>query len=512
MSFQHFENFIRIQEETMPNTNEQTSVCSICGNPSPYLKRGENGAKYCPECIQREQLIRCSHHDCNKYLKPDEILLSGTGYLCKDHWNSMYSFCHKCGVIIPRKYSYSSPDGDLCQHCFNESYFQCEDCGQVHPLEDKVLLDIDGHQLTICKTCRKTNYHECHNCHELRRLSNLIHIHYKKENGNRDALHCCDKCVSSLAHKCGSCGEWFDKNIQFHDESNCDQCYYQKGEIIHQYNYKPKIQPKKAAAENEDLLFGVELEIELKYGGNDEDHYSNRNWVVNTSSGSFNVDYKRYIAWKVDNAIPGFFYQKNDGSINFGMEIVSHPGTLEFWQSQHDKIEELFSFLRSEGCEGDNASSVGMHIHCTRNKMKRMHQNGFAAFVYSHKNNIEILAGRRSNSYTKMIPIKSDINLEDENQQKSLEDKIIGNGDRYSAVNWTNRHTVELRMFQSTLNTKHFLANIEFSHALYHFSKEHNIIECINDTSWKSFCDFIENREYKFLKEMMLEKSIFQIG
>ena len=498
----------------MPSTQENgySAVCSICGCSSNNLKKGENGKKYCTECIKREHLILCSYDGCGKYLKPDEIVLSGSGYLCKEHWDQVYTFGSKCGVITKKRYTYELEDGKrLCQHCFDESYYQCEDCGKVYPISEKIELEINSSKRIVCKRCSERNYTECRKCRTLVRRDSLNSIIYRKKDGSKEEIHCCEKCIQKVAHKCDHCGSWFSKNIPFHDEDVCDKCYYQRGGIIHQYSYKPKIKPQKAAAESDELLFGTELEIELKFNNRSSEYTDSDNnaWSISTTGGDFNVDYKRYIAFEIDNAIPGFFYQKSDGSINFGMEVVSHPATLEFWHSQEEKIENLFKFLRDEGCEGDAASTVGMHIHVTRNQMNRPHQNGFAAFVYSHKNKIEKLAGRKSNGYTKMIPIPKEV---DSSNEKDLERKIIDNHDRYSAVNWNNRQTVELRMFQSTLNTNRFLANIEFSHALYHYSKEHSVLECINDTSWQSFCTFVDNKdEYKLLKEMMTEKSLFEI-
>ena len=490
---------------------ENTNVCSICGNPHDHLKRGENGQCYCPDCISREHLILCAHQGCNKYLKPDEVVLSGQGYLCKTHWDRIYTFCSHCGIIIKKDYTYNLGDGKrICQNCFDETYFQCSDCGKVHKHDQKEEVCIDGSTRIVCKKCKSKNYIKCSHCQKLVRKNDMFQIHIHNSEGSMTDINTCHHCAEELAHQCNHCGEWYEKSIQFHEEGYCNKCYYRRG-IIHSYHYKPQIKPQKAQDESTELLFGVENEIELKYNIDCSSRYRDCDcfdWSIHTNSGDYTVDYKRYIAYKIDTAIPGFFYQKNDGSIHFGMEVVSHPATLEFWRSQREKIEELFKFLRDEGCQGDTANSVGMHIHVTRNKMNRMHQNTFAAFVYFHRKNIENLAGRKSNSYTKMLPIPSAL-PESEDDKKSLERRLLDNHDRYSAVNWNNKHTVELRMFQSTLNTDHFLANIEFSHALYFFSKEHSVVECVNDTSWKLFCDFVKEKEYTFLKNMMVEKDIF---
>ena len=100
----------------------------------------------------------------------------------------------------------------------------------------------------------------------------------------------------------------------------------------------------------------------------------------------------------------------------------------------------------------------------------------------------------------------------DSDEEKRFEEVVIKNDDRYNAVNWRNKNTVELRMFQSTLKTGNFLANIEFADALYHFSMERTVLECVNNDSWKNFCEFVEEKEYGYLMNLMVEKGIFERG
>ena len=63
-------------------------------------------------------------------------------------------------------------------------------------------------------------------------------------------------------------------------------------------------------------------------------------------------------------------------------------------------------------------------------------------------------------------------------------------------------------MFQSTLNTSHFIANIEFSHALYHFSMTRTVLECVNNDSWKNFVGYVEENGYRHLMDLLSEKEI----
>jgi len=487
-----------------------TEVCSICGNISDDLERGENGKKYCHHCIEEHHLVKCSHDGCNKYLSNDEVYLSGRGFLCKDHWESEYTWCTECGALIRQKYQNFNSDGEpICGHCFAKSYYVCEDCGEIFPISEVISLVIDGNERKVCHRCRENNYRICEDCGKLTHKSDYLFIEYYTKKGSRKCYSGCVSCIAKVAHQCSHCGRWYSVDVEFKEGNVCEECYY-RGEIIHSYTFKPKILPRAEKDEDHDLLFGVENEIELKFGDPDRGRYAdsdNEEFSITANGKVFAVDYRKYIAYHIDNAIPGFFYQKHDGSIRYGMEVVSHPATLEFWRSQKDKIEELFSFLRSEGCQGDEADTVGMHIHVSRNKMTRAHQNSFAAFVYSHRKKIEKLAGRESNGYTKMITLPN--SAADSEETKRFERVVINNDDRYSAVNWRNKSTVELRMFQSTLNTNTFLANIEFAHALYNFSKERTVLECVNNESWMNFCTFVSEKGYSFLENMMIEDAIF---
>lgn len=489
----------------------RNEVCSICGNPHENLQKGLNGKKYCPECIEKFNMIRCSSENCGVLMLPEESLVSGQGYLCPEHWNGQYTFCKSCGAIVKKRYAHRAEGNSefICEHCFGINYFECDDCGLIHENSNMVFLEINGEVRKVCKECLKRNYSRCPICGELKRIDSIQEIRYHTLTGERKKIFGCKRCVKKVCHRCSSCMDWFENTIPMHEENTCDKCYY-GGNIIHDYSYKPKVVPKAVSNENKEILFGIENEIELKFDDpNRRDYYDGNGstFKIKTSTGkTIDVDYRRFIAFYVENSIPGLFYQKSDGSIKFGMEIVSHPATLEFWQSNKDKIEELFSFLRTEGCAGDEADTVGMHIHVSRNGMTRAHQNSFAAFVYSHREKIESLAGRASNGYTKMISLPNF--AENSEQTKRFEDRIINNDDRYCAVNWKNTNTVELRMFQSTLNTSHFIANIEFSHALYHFSRTRTVLECVNSGSWKNFADFISENGYQNLAVMMNEKNL----
>ena len=483
--------------------------CSLCGEELTHeFVLGENGAKYCKECAKK--LIKCSEEGCNKYLKPEEAYLSGSGYLCRDHWERNYVWCSSCGALIKRPYANRISNGSyICNHCFESSYFTCDECGGTHLKEEAVDVFMHDQNCKICKRCREEYFSECPSCGELVHNSELVNSTYKKKNGTNGYFSACRRCIENTAHQCENCGGWFSNEIHFHDNNQtCDRCYY-SGEIIHNYSFKPKAAPRKIGDESTELLFGVENEIELKYDYSDRSEYEEGevNYEIVTESGTFGVDYKRYVAYHIDNAIPGFFYQKSDGSIDYGMEVVSHPATLQFWRSQKENIEKLFKFLRDEGCAGDEANTVGMHIHVSRNGMKRAHQNSFAAFVYSHRNKIETLAGRESNRFTKMIRLPN--SAADSEETDRFERVVIDNDDRYSAVNWRNKNTVELRMFQSTLWTRNFIANIEFAHALYHFTIDKTVLECVNGESWDNFCNFVQEGRYLDLIDMMTERSIF---
>ena len=193
-------------------------------------------------------------------------------------------------------------DGEeLCPECYDEETVVCENCGTRIWVDDAANSDP-----VLCQDCYDDCYTECEGC------GRLIHI---------DNAH------------------YFDDEP---DYPYCRRCYESRcsNQFIHDYSFKPE--PIFYGDSNR--YFGVELEIDC--GGHDDSHADELADIAN----SYN---KQRI------------YIKHDGSLNDGMEIVTHPMTLEYHQNEMP-WSDIMSKAVSLGYRSHKTSTCGLHIHVNR--------------------------------------------------------------------------------------------------------------------------------------------------
>jgi hypothetical protein len=101
-----------------------------------------------------------------------------------------------------------------------------------------------------------------------------------------------------------------------------------------------------------------------------------------------------------------------------------------------------------------------------KNAFTSLHLYKFCKFIYTHRPFVERISQRTNvdvfTKYSKFVT--------------SYPKDILGHSinSRYVAVNLMNHHTVEVRIFQSTLNINYFMKNIEFCDSLYYFTKNNS--------------------------------------
>jgi hypothetical protein len=192
------------------------------------------------------------------------------------------------------------------------------------------------------------------------------------------------------------------------------------------------------------LRFGIELEVEAKRG--------------DLSEGSeLMVD-----EWGE------FVYLKEDGSLNFGFEIVTHPASLKYYQ---DAVNwNTITKLRDSGFRSWDTSTCGLHVHIDRRAFKdRTHIMAMSMLINNNQGLTEHIAGRNS-SYGQIGESTKQDNI------RTIKGNRWGTagqgGERYLAINLQNTHTIELRMFKGSLKVERILSAIEFSHAVVTYSRD----------------------------------------
>jgi hypothetical protein len=221
------------------------------------------------------------------------------------------------------------------------------------------------------------------------------------------------------------------------------------------------------------------------------------------------VEHKLYFGFELEievsasiseacDAVDGFsyLYMKSDSSISHGFEIVSHPGTLNYWHQEEKAIAPLLLELKSMGC---NAESQGLHVHISKGLMQEGHRIRFQSFFDANRVLLPKVARRSECGYSKHKDL-SRCNWKN----------AVHNPDPYQAVNWQNSKTVEIRMFRGTLKIDELMASIEFCHAVYQFTKDQVSLATIaNGDSWKPFRNFIKrDKRYSTLAKYLVERGV----
>jgi hypothetical protein len=172
-----------------------------------------------------------------------------------------------------------------------------------------------------------------------------------------------------------------------------------------------------------------------------------------------------------------FMYMKTDGSLSSsGVELVTMPATLEAI-----KLSFPFSQLdtaREAGARSFYYNNCGFHIHVSRSAFTATHMWKFAKFQIENPLLCQSVGQRTSSSYASWhYEYGGSANLGD-----GLPSMVKGkssNRDRYVAINFQPRETVELRYFKGNILTAAILKNVEFVQSMYDYTKNLSVKDVV---------------------------------
>jgi len=381
----------------------------------------------------------------------------------KEHSGSTVKTCVNCGLLHTPKYKHTIVHKDekyfLCSVCIDD-YQKCEHCNTWKRTQDFIKIHKDYEQyrdaerssevLPICTECYKKECKRCGVCGYMQTSDQFTVFSYPPGN-----IIACINCCETSKVMCCACGK---DSYTFLDITNIsDRCYcIECSEIrrpIHDHTYKPFIQHfhrgrKEGKVSNSALHFGFELEIE-RY-----------NSMLGRTAMAEIIK---------DKSGTNYVYIVHDGSIDEGIEVVSHPFTWGEYKENINRWTDLLLFIRAKEWKA-NRPKAGFHVHMTKVAFATFHLFKFLKFFYREHNRgfICAVAQRNPTSFSVFSPEDRD------NIVANAKDKANRSDDHYSAVNLNNKDTVEVRIFRGTLEPLYFHKNIEFLHAVFKYTRDHS--------------------------------------
>ena len=259
------------------------------------------------------------------------------------------------------------------------------------------------------------------------------------------------------------------------------------------------------------LYYGIELEIgfdedETKvFEDEDYDDYSETDQIES-------------ILQKFSEITEGMFVYEKDGSVTNGVECISRPTSIAQWTDPKtvEKLKNGLEYLKSEGAYVDQPDGNGMHIHISSKffdygKMKRENKNeaykDMDWLFQFFQPEIEKLSGRKYTSYcqSKVENIKRQYGIGQDaryNDLWNIELEMKGKMKKGGNIPMSNHRyalemsgpTIEARVFKSTIDYKHVLANIEFMRNIAHAVRNES-------TEGKTFRELLHTKDNLFLDE-----------
>lgn len=231
-------------------------------------------------------------------------------------------------------------------------------------------------------------------------------------------------------------------------------------------------------------------------------------------------DCARFVLDTINTQSNDIVYLKEDGSLNHGFEIVSHPMTLGFATNHFDW--NGISGLIKKGCKSWDTSTCGLHVHLSRSAFKdEKHMFKFFKLILDNADDVKRFAGRDSErwaNFDKSYFLNSwnDYDL-DGNYVTRTSSSLMKfakneerNNERYCAVNLQNRHTVELRFFKPSLNPKTVLSALQFCDAVFNYTETECDTKKVmsgNALAFRSFRSWVKTQErYSILSDRIAER------
>ena len=356
---------------------------------------------------------------------------------------------------------------------------------------------------TICNECYNYNYFTCFDCDE------IFHNNYQHETHDGDYI--CDDCYYDNYFTCNGCGEVYRTDDGYYnddeDEYYCGNCYDQYcddggSELLQGYHdHARDFNHILKTSDSDNLNYTIGYELETERG----------------NSSVTRSEYCKRIEREI-NSNERLVHFETDSSLDNGVEIISEPMTLEYWNAQKDnKIKALINLCHSMNYRSHNGGNCGLHVHFNKkffgetSDEQQQKINTLLLFFETYRDEITKLSRRERFSYCQFLSKKTSdlVDLKDEKQKQNIATSInyierakqyTGHGDAIN-VNASTGKTFEVRIMRGTLKHETFTACIEFIV---------NLIQCIANEPREniSFTKVVNYKPTTYLKQYIAEREI----
>lgn len=203
----------------------------------------------------------------------------------------------------------------------------------------------------------------------------------------------------------------------------------------------------------------------------------------------------------------GFTYCKRDSSIDNtrGVELVTHPGTLAY-HAKECHWKHLNRTAQKNGYRSHDATlSCGLHVHVNRASLggdeaaQAETIRKMTVMLKLHEHKVIRFSRRSSSALREWSPIPSI-----PSNYACIETFSEYHSDRYTALNVTNAHTVEFRIFRGTLRRDTLIAAIQFCNNWADYAMSHSW----DEVESSDFLDIMKTHEYNELSQYLVQRGL----
>lgn len=382
--------------------------------------------------------------------------------------------CDNCGewfAIDDEDSHISTGTQELCMNCYEDFYYVCAGCGDVCHIDD----------MTECyHNHEEFDTYVCDYCQNYSSDVEYCQYHERYEYDNRNSFYevaeygfiCQDAFENGEFAICDDCCNTFCVDDVHFDDCGvyCDECWENNGYgVISGYHTSDfEFMTVDDIDFQEEIGLGFELELEFDRSARLMEY-----------------------ATELNDEISGI-HLEDDCSLRNGFEVITNPMTIEYFEQQFTtEIDRIVDICASEYNYDHN--SAGFHVHVTKEDSEQTYK--LALLVEYFKEELTKLSKRDERQLDRWASFYTQ-GLEkaefDNNVYETLRKEIYLGHNRYHALNTTNYHTNEFRIFKGSLDAQEIKARVEICHNFNQYAK-YNDINLDNMPSFIEVATFDKN-------------------